>query len=130
MKLTVFVCIVDILFSVLLCVIRFQNELRSFFGREVFYNSELDSQSLIEEKSDLLYQTSPRKYPLSVAIYGILVSLVFFQIVHAFFPYFKNPPPHIAKPKNEEFSMDYWKWKNLCISWLHALLCSVWILIK
>ena len=51
---------------------------------------------------------------------GIVMTVFVFQVLNKFVASF-GLPKSVAKE-------DIWKWRNLIISWIHAGICSVWLL--
>ena len=54
----------------------------------------------------------------SSALYGVLVSLAFCQFVTFSLKMFRLP---------DALRCDAWKWRNICMSWIHAFICVCWI---
>ncbi|CAH1802483.1 unnamed protein product, partial [Owenia fusiformis] len=52
-------------------------------------------------------------------LYGVVSSFLFFQIVHKIVVSFGSP--------SAVRESDHWKWKNILISWIHSVICSLWI---
>ena len=53
--------------------------------------------------------------------YGVFVVVLFFQFINWIIK-------SVGPPKS--LRDDEWKWRNLAISWLHALACVVWIVAR
>jgi hypothetical protein len=56
--------------------------------------------------------------PVVYGYVGVAVSVLFFQAVN-------QVVVRVSRPKSvvEE---DYWKWRNLLVSWIHAVVIGVW----
>ncbi|XP_061163601.1 TLC domain-containing protein 2-like [Saccostrea echinata] len=52
------------------------------------------------------------------AILMIVVSVTFFYLLNMMTAKFIKPPPSASK--------DPWRWRNLFVSWIHAILCGSW----
>jgi len=59
--------------------------------------------------------------PTSYAFAGIVLSVAFFQTLSQILPQVGYP-----KAVGRE---DYWRWRNLVVSWTHALIVAVWDII-
>ena len=61
-----------------------------------------------------------------------IMSGLLFQLLHCYLERIVSPPSHLIlgpKPHNH-FEFDYWKWKNLCLSWVHAVICGTMVIFK
>lgn len=53
-----------------------------------------------------------------IAFLLVVVSIVFFRISNLVISKFIETPPRAAN--------DPWRWRNLFVSWFHAILCGIW----
>ena len=56
--------------------------------------------------------------PVPYGYAGVILSALFFQVVCHFVG-------KLGKPKSVKDS-DEWKWRNLVVSWIHAIIIGVW----
>ena len=69
-----------------------------------------DAVQSTESLASVPFERIPPRYGMS----AVLASMVFFQILNKL----------VGTPKSIE--TEVWKWKNLFISWVHAVIIGVW----
>lgn len=96
-------------------------------------SSEMDS-DIVDESLERSTITS------TIGLIGTIVSIALFQTIHQIFGKVLKPPKHISDiicvskhsqgDNDGKVSIEYWKWKNLWISWFHAMVSGSWVLLK
>ncbi|XP_013403668.1 TLC domain-containing protein 2 [Lingula anatina] len=81
---------------------------------------------VVENASDLVQKvasggifTPQEPIDIKIGYYAVLSTILFFQLLNRVLIY-------TGVPKNAQD--EPWKWRNLFVSWVHALICAIWVL--
>ena len=81
-------------------------------------------ESIIANYTSMHSEDSPFEHlepiPAKYGYTGMLLSIFFFQILNKIVSGY-GPP--------KSMQTEVWKWKNLFVSWIHAVICGIWDLL-